>query len=86
MSLDTKTYSYNNQSFMALCFAFKAWVACVFFILQAFSPNVFTCISTGIIKDIAYELESNIDIKNNICTSTKIETNNESNIYNTKND
>lgn len=60
MSFDTKTYTYNNKSFMALCLAFKAWVASIFFILQAINPNVFTCISTGIIKDIAFEIDSNI--------------------------
>ncbi len=69
MSFDQKTYSFNNRSLMALCFAFKSWIACIFFILQAISPDVFTCISTGIIKDIAYEIDYNT--KNIINTTTR---------------
>ncbi len=72
MSFDQKTYSFNNRSLMALCFAFKSWVACMFFILQAISPDVFTCISTGIIKDIAYELDH--ETKNIINTRTSSDT------------
>ncbi len=73
MSFDQKTYSFNNRSLMALCFAFKSWVASIFFILQAISPDVFTCISTGIIKDIAYELDHETK-KNIINTRTSSDT------------
>ncbi len=52
----------NNNTYIqnfcySLSFALKAWVACLFFIMQAIYPDIFTCISVGIIKDMANELE-----------------------------
>ncbi len=75
MSFDYKNYSYNNKSFESICFAIKAWVAGFFFILQAINPQMFTCISTGIIKDMAFELDSKYVTNKTIETSTNTQGN-----------
>ncbi len=62
--------SYTGNFILSLCYALKAWIACLFFLMQSVYPDTFTCISVGIIKDMAQELE----IKT-IHTSTNIEEN-----------
>ncbi len=52
-----KNITYFNNAFISICFAIKSWVAGLFFLMQAIYPDTFTCISVGIIKDMANELE-----------------------------
>lgn len=58
--------TYIQNFCRSLSFALKALIACLFFIMQAIYPDTFTCISVGIIKDMACELEIKTFENNNI--------------------
>ncbi len=74
--MNNNKITYIQNFCNSIAFAIKAWIASLFFIMQAIYPDTFTCISVGIIKDMANELEiKTFETGNNGIIKTNTNTN-----------